>query len=189
MVNERTSSVNQNGSTLIEVLVAVIILAIGLLGLAGLHTRLQVAEIEAYQRSQALILLNDIASRISANRTEASSYVLANPVGAGVDCAVVSGASTTKERDIAEWCVALQGAGEKSAGGSSVGSMLGARGCVKAGGTAGEYLIMVAWQGFSPSKAPKSSLDCGVGLYNSGSTCTGDQCRRVVSTAIYVAPL
>lgn len=182
MVTLPARSVSQNGSTLIEVLVAVVILAIGLLGIAGLHTRLQVAEIEAYQRSQALILLNDIVSRISANRVEADKYV---PTDVGATSCPTETA-TTQQRDIAEWCAALQGAAEKS-GTSNVGSILGARGCIKGG--AGEYLIQVAWQGFSPTKAPKISLDCGAGEYNSGSTCTGDQCRRVVSTAIYIAPL
>ncbi|MHB1054222.1 MAG: type IV pilus modification protein PilV, partial [Thiobacillus sp.] len=64
----------QRGTSLLEVLVTILILAIGLLGLAGLQARLQVSEMESYQRSQALILLDDMASRIAANRPNALSY-------------------------------------------------------------------------------------------------------------------
>jgi type IV pilus assembly protein PilV len=71
-MNRLASTANvQRGTTLLEVLVTLVILAIGLLGLAGLQTRLQVSEMEAYQRSQALILLNDMASRIASNRANA----------------------------------------------------------------------------------------------------------------------
>jgi type IV pilus modification protein PilV len=65
----------QAGTSLIEVLVTIVILAIGLLGLAGLQSRLQVSEMESYQRAQALVLLNDMVGRIEANRTNAASYV------------------------------------------------------------------------------------------------------------------
>ena len=56
------------GASLIEVMVTVVIIVLGLLGLAGLHARLQTSEMESYQRSQALLLLNDMASRMSINR-------------------------------------------------------------------------------------------------------------------------
>ncbi|MDP3678960.1 MAG: prepilin-type N-terminal cleavage/methylation domain-containing protein, partial [Methylotenera sp.] len=55
----------QRGALLLEVLVTIVILAIGLLGLAGLQAKLQSSEMESYQRAQALILLNDMASRIA----------------------------------------------------------------------------------------------------------------------------
>ena len=60
---------------MLEVFITIVILTIGLLGLAGLQSRLQASEMEAYQRAQALILLNDMASRIATNRANAASYV------------------------------------------------------------------------------------------------------------------
>ncbi|WP_232324480.1 type IV pilus modification PilV family protein, partial [Variovorax sp. WDL1] len=72
---------SQRGATLLEALVTLVIIAFGLLGLVGLQSRLQVSEMEAYQRSQALILLNDMANRIAINRRAAGSYVTATPVG------------------------------------------------------------------------------------------------------------
>ncbi len=64
----------QGGFSLIEVLVALVILLIGLLGLAGLMVQSQRSEFEAYQRVQAMILLQDMANRINANRKAAVCY-------------------------------------------------------------------------------------------------------------------
>ncbi|MDE2388510.1 MAG: type IV pilus modification protein PilV, partial [Betaproteobacteria bacterium] len=63
------------GVSLIEVLVTMVVLAVGLLGLAGLQIRLQSSELESYQRTQALILLEDMTNRISTNRANAAAYV------------------------------------------------------------------------------------------------------------------
>ena len=65
---------SSRGFTMIEVLVTIAILMIGLLGLAALQTNATVAELEAYQRSQALVLVQDMADRISANKANADSY-------------------------------------------------------------------------------------------------------------------
>jgi type IV pilus assembly protein PilV len=61
------SANNQNGFTLIEVLVAVIILAIGLLGLANLQTLSIRNNLSAYLRTQATWLADNIISRIRSN--------------------------------------------------------------------------------------------------------------------------
>ena len=74
------SCIAQRGTSLIEVMVTVVILTFGLLGLAGLQSRLQLSEMEAYQRSQALILLDDMASRVTTNRNAASTYVTGLPI-------------------------------------------------------------------------------------------------------------
>ena len=58
----------QKGSSLIEVLVTLVILMIGLLGLVGLLVQSQRSQVESYQRVQALVLLEDMASRINTNR-------------------------------------------------------------------------------------------------------------------------
>ncbi|HEB95739.1 MAG TPA: type IV pilus modification protein PilV [Sedimenticola thiotaurini] len=55
------------GFTLIEVLVTVLILAVGLLGLAGLQTVSIRNNHSAYLRSQAVQLAYDIADRVRAN--------------------------------------------------------------------------------------------------------------------------
>lgn len=180
---------NQRGVTLIEVLITVIILSIGLLGMAGLQSRLQQSEMEAYQRSQALMLLNDMANRISTNRNAAASYVTATTgVGASLaNCPTTT--ATQQQRDTGEWCEALKGAGEISSG-SKVGALIGGRGCVESLGNR-EYMVTVVWQGLMPLTAPPASVACGKDSYDgpTGSVCTGDLCRRVVTTIVRVAAL
>jgi type IV pilus assembly protein PilV len=188
MRKSSTSSV-QRGASMIEVLVTIIILSFGLLGLVGLQTKLQASEMEAYQRAQALVLLQDMASRIAANRNDAASYVTSAAIGAGNACPPVSGSSTQQEKDVSEWCDALQGAAETS-GTSKIGAMIGGRGCVESIGS-GEYMVTVAWQGLGPLAAPPSSVACGAGLYNggTGSACINDLCRRAVTTIVRIAAL
>ena len=56
---------NDNGGfTLIEVMVAVVVLAVGLLGMASLMVRSQQSNEGAYSRSQASILAYDIIERM-----------------------------------------------------------------------------------------------------------------------------
>lgn len=103
----------QRGFTLIEVLVTVIILAIGLLGLAGLQLGGLRYSYSAYQRSQATIMANDIVDRMRANRTVAAAGaydidICDNPgaqncTGAGKNCS----ASTMADADLYEWKQAL----------------------------------------------------------------------------------
>ncbi|WP_231975629.1 type IV pilus modification protein PilV [Pseudomonas oryzae] len=184
----------QGGVTLIEVLVTILILSIGLLGVAGLQSRLQMSEMEAYQRSQALLLLDDMASRIATNRNRAADYVTSTgALGTGMTCSTVSTSSTRQQIDHAEWCMALQGAAESVGSGSTaskLGAMIGGRGCVESLGS-GEYLITVAWQGMGPISAPPASVSCGANQYDgvNGSACSNDLCRRVVTTIVRIADL
>jgi type IV pilus assembly protein PilV len=179
---------HQRGSSMVEVLVTFVIVAVGLLGLAGLQVRLQSAQLESYQRSQALLLLGDMANRMAINRNHVADYVTtaANPLGAGMTCP--ANAATLAQRDAGEWCNALQGAAETSAaGGSKVGAMIGGRGCVEALGS--DYLLTVVWQGVVPVSAPPESLACGKDGYNASSgACRNDLCRRAVTTVLRIAP-
>lgn len=179
----------QWGASMIEVLVALVIIAFGLLGLAGLQTRLQLSEFEAYQRSQALLLLDDMVSRISTNRINAAAYV-GDDVGVGTCPATAP--TNRAEADLQDWCNALQGAGETQST-SKLGAMLGGRGCVEPLASAfadgGYYRVTVAWQGLVPAGSPV--VECGRDAYDSGAgtPCASDQCRRVVSTVVRIANL
>jgi type IV pilus assembly protein PilV len=174
------------GASMIEVLVTMVIIAFGLLGMAGLQAQLQVSELEAYQRTQALMLVNDMASRISSNRLNAASYVTGTTYGASMTCPTST--ATMAAQDIKEWCEALQGAAEKT-GTTRQGSMLGGRGCVQSVG--GDYMITVAWQGLTPVSAPPASVTCGANQYDgtSPSKCTSDLCRRAITTLVRIGSL
>ena len=73
----------EGGFTLLEVLISLLILVVGLLGMIGLQARTQIATFESYQRGQALILVHDMADRLSTNRGAAGCYVTATPAGTG----------------------------------------------------------------------------------------------------------
>jgi len=159
--NMRIAPRSQSGFSMIEVLVSLIILMVGLLGLAGLMAQSQRAQVDSYQRVQALILAKDMVSRINANRSTAtnntSCYAFTtNPatgspyVGDGIaaapaPCAAGTGVTPAQaaqaNRDIAEWHDLLLGATEVvNIGGvtRNAGGMVGARGCVSYNSTAAQ---------------------------------------------------
>ncbi len=174
------------GSTLIEVLVTFLIVTIGLLGLLGMQARLQATDMDAYQRSQALILLNDMVNRIESNRNAVDDYVTGTTYGSGMTCPTATTAQ--KDRDLKEWCEALQGASEVS-NGSNVGAMIGGRGCVQ-NLSGNQYMVTIAWQGMAPLAAPSAGVTCGANSYNTaGTACVNDLCRRTVTAVIGVAAL
>lgn len=103
LMNNRAGSIpsRQQGFTLIEVLVAVVVLAIGLLGLAGLQATAVRSNNSAYMRSQATVLAYDIADRMRVNRQAAPIYGLC---GKDVDNAGCSGLA---KQDVQAWRAAL----------------------------------------------------------------------------------
>lgn len=64
----------QQGTTLLEVLISIVVLSVGLLGYAGLQTLSMKNNTSAFQRSQATILTYDIVDRMRANRPNLASY-------------------------------------------------------------------------------------------------------------------
>lgn len=179
MMSQATKS---GGFSLIEVLVTMLILMCGLLGLAGLQGVALTTQMEAYQRSQAIILVKDMANRISANRTNSTSYVTASlgtGSSLGTDCTGLLGQAL----DFCEWNNALLGSAEVK-GGNKIGAMLGARGCIyETVSTAPrQYLVAVAWQGINQTAAP-AGVNCGQGQYGNESL------RRIVTFPFTVAKL
>jgi len=172
------------GVTMIEVLVTIIIITLGLLGAAGMQSRLQVAEVEAYQRAQAIVLLQEMVDRINANRKNAASYVTAAPLGTAstLDC---TAPATVALRDQCAWSERLLGASETTGGGANkLGAMAGARGCIAnpVASMPREVVVAVAWQGFTSTFAPVSTA-CGTGQYGD------EKNRRAMIARIKVACL
>ena len=99
------------GFTLIEVLVAMLILAAGLLGLAGLQASGLQQNQNATFRSQATALAYDLADRIRANSGQIGTYLA--PVAAlNGNCLTVAGNCSAQQmanHDMAEWNAALLG--------------------------------------------------------------------------------
>lgn len=92
----------QSGFTMIEMLVAVLIVSIGLLGVAGLQVYGLSTNHSAYLRSQATFLAYDITDRMRANDTaaRAGSYNIAyaDAAPSGGDVAAT---------DLQQWLAAL----------------------------------------------------------------------------------
>ena len=155
----------ERGLTLIEVLVTIAILSIGLLGVAALQARMQLAQAESYHRAHAVLLLQDMVDRLNANRHDALDYVTGKALGAGNeirDCSGRLGAAL----DLCEWNNALLGAAEVTADGQQAGGMIDARGCVSnvVATMPREFVVAVTWQGLAPTVAP-AAIPCGQGLY------------------------
>ncbi|HED19244.1 MAG TPA: type IV pilus modification protein PilV [Gammaproteobacteria bacterium] len=96
----------QSGFTLIEVLVAMFVLSIGLLGLASLQVTALRNDQSAFMRSQATILAYDLADRMRANSAAVTSgfYDPANAATTAA-CNTTAGCSTQQmaEMDLQEW--------------------------------------------------------------------------------------
>lgn len=181
----------QQGSSLIEVLVTMVILMLGLLGLVGLMVQSQRSQVESYQRVQAVVVAQDMVNRINANRKAADCYVITTAANGtpymGTGSAVTPACTTaTAEQnaravqDLADWNNLLLGSAEKI-GANDAGAMLGARGCVSLV-SAGIYQVSVVWQGTGKTVAP-SGVTCGTGLYGD------DTQRRAVSVPVQIASL
>jgi len=103
---------DQTGFTLIEVLVAVVILAVGLLGLAGMQATGLRNNQDAYNRSQATQLAYDLADRMRANVVAANTYTATTPISSATtqaDCLTTTGCSPAElaENDLFEWNTTL----------------------------------------------------------------------------------
>jgi type IV pilus assembly protein PilV len=181
------------GFSLIEVLVALVVTTLGLLGLAALQAKLQLSEIDSYQRAQALLLVQDMADRIATNRKNAAAYVTASSSALGTgdaqpaDCSTMA-MPTAQILDFCEWSNTLKGAAEQSSG-NAVGAMVGARGCVHNVGP-DTYLVTVVWQGLTPlPMSAAANLACGSGLYGTAAPCAGNVCRRALSTLVQIGTM
>jgi type IV pilus assembly protein PilV len=102
-----TSACHERGFSLIEVLVALVVLSVGLLGLAALQSTATQFNASAYTRSQATLLAYDIADRIRANRQAALGGAYTSPYpGTAPTCADVP-AGTVAQQDLIAWRRAL----------------------------------------------------------------------------------
>ena len=90
IITEIRADKNQRGFSLVEVLIALIIMSVGMLGIAGLYVQSMQAGRTSLFRHHAVTLAGDVADRIRANPTAGVAYAGLggdnNCVGAGIDC-------------------------------------------------------------------------------------------------------
>jgi len=199
---------HQAGFSMMEVLITMLIILIGLLGIVALQGKAQQAELEAYQRAQALIMLSDIVDTLGSNRATLACFAITTnttngtpfigAAGAGHLGTPACSASTTQYNNNAVGFInllnaMLLGASERAGPGFTefVGSMLGARACINYDATTelgspvlpgtGLYTVVVSWQAMGDLVAP--AANCGNGLYGAETK------RRAVSTTLRFADL
>lgn len=104
------------GFTLVEALVALVVLSIGMLGIAALYVESLRAGREALTRSTAVMLAGDMADRIRANRDAGNAYTKdADDVGAESTNCEEGGVSAScapavmAAHDIALWEAEIKG--------------------------------------------------------------------------------
>lgn len=94
----------QRGVTLIEVLVAILVFAIGMLGLAALQARAIANVDSSQQRTHAVLLTYFILDAMRADRDNA----LAAAYNQGVTCIVPAGGSTIAQNARRDWIQAIK---------------------------------------------------------------------------------
>lgn len=185
------------GFSLIEVLVSLVILLVGLLALAGLLVHANRVEFEGYQRKQAVIMLQDMLERLAANRNASPCYGISTTetdyLGSAATVTVsacVNGSTSEQTRasdDLNEWDAILQGGAEVANTSSKIGGAMNARGCIVDNGVvngANQYTVSVAWQAMTPASLGSALSTCAKGSYDSN-----DELRRVVSASVRIPVL
>lgn len=94
----------QAGVSLLEVLIALLVLAVGILGVMALQTKSLALVQETYWRGQAVSLAYDLGDRMRANNTDLlSDYAISMGAGAPQDDNLAKG-------DLADWLEDLDAA-------------------------------------------------------------------------------
>jgi type IV pilus assembly protein PilV len=103
--NVQLGSQHQRGFTLLEVLIALVVLSIGLLGIAALQGVGLRSSQGAYLTSQASLLAYDIADRIRANPQPVDNYDFNTTT---IDCSQPLPTTPLLTADLAEWACSLE---------------------------------------------------------------------------------
>ena len=104
-VSRHQTTGGQRGASLIEVLVAVLILSLGLLGLASMQLRAMRGAVSSVQRTQAVILSHYILDLMRVDRAAALSGLYNTPGGLGQPlCAAPQAAPTNfSQSEFSDW--------------------------------------------------------------------------------------
>lgn len=202
-----------SGFSLIEILVTVVIMAVGMLAMAAVQVMSKRANLESAQRTAATTLAADILERMRINASQLDNYTASLPVGSGVRAVPTKVCSTSGnnctafelyEFDMYTWEQALMGASEINADGNKVGGLVSPTACilttVPLGTTdrSGEYLIAIAWRGNTALSNPTNPVSpapavdayaCGqdTAKYHADNTAADNKHRRVLVMNTYIS--
>jgi type IV pilus assembly protein PilV len=143
----------QTGSSLVEVMVALFVLAIGLLGVLGMQAKSMQYNQSAHVYTQAVYLANDIAERIRSNPAAANDYTGALPVAAPQDCSI----NYCDKETLAEWDRVIWAENIKNRLPAGVGAIA----LIPADGDVQEHLKITVSFDDSRSDTPPTAVDDG----------------------------
>ncbi|MGL4711142.1 MAG: type IV pilus modification protein PilV [Shewanella sp.] len=163
-----TQSECQQGFSLIEVLVALVILVVGLIGIFNLHIVAKRGSFESFQQTQASYYANDIINRMRLNVTQLPLY---NGSHAGAISAISPVSPTCKgvtlctpaelaAWDIYEWRAAFSGE-QEIADSKQVGGLDTPTACISVNAVTRVVSVTFAWRGISATSDGIGSIACG----------------------------
>lgn len=110
MLRISTNARSQHGASLIEVLVSMVILAIGILGISALQANSMKSNQSSYMRTQAILHAEDIVERMRSNLAGVRNGSYNDPAPA-INAACLSPAACTPAQlaahDVGEWEVGI----------------------------------------------------------------------------------
>lgn len=186
----------QRGATLIEVLVALVIVAFGVLALTALQVVSKRNTLDAAQHSDAAFLAHNLLERLRGNAsTPALAAYLAAAAGGLGNGANANGPVCSKaapctpqqlaQRDLDQWEQLLDGLQEQL-GKDITGGLDDGRACLEGppGGGSGLYTVTLVWRGGVSLPDSVDEPDCGrdLGLYGDNNTL-----RRTLRVQTFIA--
>lgn len=168
------SRTHQHGVGLLEVLITMLVVSVGLIGMAGLQVATKRAGFQASQRTLALTLANDMMQRITLNAGNLAAYATGtSPVGAGsissapTKCLGAAAAANCNGAqlvawDLWEWEQRIDGAAtlNKDASNANAGGLVLPQGCVTVAGR--QVRVVVSWRGLVATSDPAdANTSCG----------------------------
>lgn len=168
------------GMTFIEVLVALFLLVVGILGAVAMQATVKKSSFDAMQRSLASALAQDIIERIRSNDPASIASYVRSDYGATLDDVPDNRCNTPANlcdsvalatNDRYEWEAALMGA-DVTRDGANAGGLIGARGCITQNANA--IQVVISWQGRVSTTDNAEVAGCGT---------ANDQRRQVVVEA------
>ena len=158
--------IHQQGVGLVEVLVAIMLLAVAVLGFSALQLRAVKATDESLMRTQAMSIVRGLSENMRANPEQLAVY----------QTAINSSATATACSSISNGCTAAQIATNEAitakSAAATYGVTLGIANCPSTSGFAEIKCVIAAWDGTNATFGSNTG-DCAdaEGIYNTKASC------------------
>jgi len=190
-----SNNTRQDGFSLIELLIALIVFSVGLLAVAGLQTLSKQSNFEALQRTSGSQIAHGLLEDMRINGDAMNVYLAAGEIGGGSrgvaepapNCsgAAVCNAEQKATHDLWFWEQVLDGNLE-TAGNTGSGGLVLPTLCIggPVGGIAGTYAVTIVWRG-TASMSNGNASACGSASGNYGAN---NEFRRIMQIPTYIDP-